>query len=176
MEGRKIAGLRGLVCKTCRQMQTNFAEKKRKKPRQHWLRGVICSPYDDSFVFLLSLIGGAYQLLVDDQHLSGQNDHDKRTADTFRLLRFGRSVPVCARQLLKPPCTERYARWCERSAANHRLLLDRGSLKNLPKNSCLHRKKYYPFRGKYDIISVRKRYGCLNFVLRMKKQDRGGCF
>ena len=68
-EGRKIAGLRGLVCKTCRQMQTNFADKwksgrqenrgfartclqnmqtnadkfcrqKRKKPRQHWLRGV----------------------------------------------------------------------------------------------------------------------------------------
>ncbi|MDU7664665.1 MAG: hypothetical protein E7K27_19875, partial [[Clostridium] symbiosum] len=31
---------------------------------------------------------------------------------------------VCARQLLKPPCTERYARWCERTAVNHRLLLD----------------------------------------------------
>ena len=25
---------------------------------------------------------------------------------------------------LKPPCTERYARWCERTAANHSLLLD----------------------------------------------------
>ena len=25
---------------------------------------------------------------------------------------------------MKPPCTERYARWCERTAANHRLLLD----------------------------------------------------
>ena len=24
----------------------------------------------------------------------------------------------------KPPCTERYARWCERTAVNHRLLLD----------------------------------------------------
>ena len=24
----------------------------------------------------------------------------------------------------KPPCTERYARWCERTAASHRLLLD----------------------------------------------------
>ena len=28
------------------------------------------------------------------------------------------------KNLLKPPCTERYARWCERTAANHRLLLD----------------------------------------------------
>ena len=27
-------------------------------------------------------------------------------------------------QLLKPPCTERYARWCERMGANHSLLLD----------------------------------------------------
>ena len=25
---------------------------------------------------------------------------------------------------MKPPCTERYARWCERTAVNHRLLLD----------------------------------------------------
>jgi len=25
---------------------------------------------------------------------------------------------------LKPPCTERYARWCERTAVSHRLLLD----------------------------------------------------
>ena len=25
---------------------------------------------------------------------------------------------------MKPPCTERYARWCERTAANHSLLLD----------------------------------------------------
>jgi hypothetical protein len=25
---------------------------------------------------------------------------------------------------LKPPCTERYARWCERTAVRHRLLLD----------------------------------------------------
>ena len=29
-----------------------------------------------------------------------------------------------SRQLLKPPCTERYARWCERTGANHSLLLD----------------------------------------------------
>ncbi len=34
------------------------------------------------------------------------------------------NVSVTARQLLKPPCTERYARWCERTAVNHRLLLD----------------------------------------------------
>ncbi|WP_413777252.1 HNH endonuclease [Selenomonas sputigena] len=33
-------------------------------------------------------------------------------------------MSVCTRNLLKPPCTERYARWCERTAANHRLLLD----------------------------------------------------
>ena len=25
---------------------------------------------------------------------------------------------------MKPPCTERYARWCERTGANHSLLLD----------------------------------------------------
>jgi len=38
---------------------------------------------------------------------------------------------MCARrhtgyehQLLKPPCTERQARWCERTAVNHRLLPD----------------------------------------------------
>ncbi len=29
---------------------------------------------------------------------------------------------VC--NLLKPPCTKRYAQWCERTVANHRLLLD----------------------------------------------------
>jgi len=31
---------------------------------------------------------------------------------------------VCARQLLKAPCTERYALWLERTAVSHRLLLD----------------------------------------------------
>ena len=25
---------------------------------------------------------------------------------------------------MKPPCTERYARWCERTGVNHSLLLD----------------------------------------------------
>ena len=30
---------------------------------------------------------------------------------------------------MKPPCTERYARWCERTGVNHPLLLDR--LRNL---------------------------------------------
>ena len=25
---------------------------------------------------------------------------------------------------MKPPCTERYARWCERTGVNHPLLLD----------------------------------------------------
>ena len=28
---------------------------------------------------------------------------------------------------MKPPCTERYARWCERTAVSHRLLLDCGA-------------------------------------------------
>ena len=44
-----------------------------------------------------------------------------------RLINWGfydLAAAVSARQLLKPPCTERYARWCERTAANHRLLLD----------------------------------------------------
>ena len=38
--------------------------------------------------------------------------------------KFSHRLSVSARQLLKPPCTERYARWCERTAVNHRLLLD----------------------------------------------------
>ena len=38
---------------------------------------------------------------------------------------FSHSLPVRARQLLKAPYTERYVRCCERTAVNHRLLLDR---------------------------------------------------
>ena len=37
---------------------------------------------------------------------------------------FSYSLPVCARQLLKAPYTERYVRCCERTAVSHRLLLD----------------------------------------------------
>ena len=37
---------------------------------------------------------------------------------------FSHSLPVCARQLLKAPYTERYVRCCERTAVSHRLLLD----------------------------------------------------
>ena len=38
----------------------------------------------------------------------------------------GRSVQVSALFMIEPPCTERYARWCERSAAQlmGSLLLD----------------------------------------------------
>ena len=49
---------------------------------------------------------------------------EKRKTDKLGLLWLDHSLSVNARQLLKPPCTERYARWCERTAANHRLLLD----------------------------------------------------
>ncbi len=37
-----------------------------------------------------------------------------------------RSVQVCALNMIEPPCTERYARWCERSATQlmGSLLLD----------------------------------------------------
>ena len=48
----------------------------------------------------------------------------KRKADKQWILWYSHSLSVCARQLLKPPCTERYARWCERTAVSHRLLLD----------------------------------------------------
>ena len=33
---------------------------------------------------------------------------------------------------IEPPCTERYARWCERSAVIHPLLLDSGDAVRLP--------------------------------------------
>ena len=55
---------------------------------------------------------------------NSETSHDKRKADKQRLLRFSHCLSVCARQLLKPPCTERYARWCERTAVSHRLLLN----------------------------------------------------
>ena len=43
---------------------------------------------------------------------------------------FSHSLPVRARQLLKAPYTERYVRCCERTAVNHRLLLDFAVCKN----------------------------------------------
>ena len=53
----------------------------------------------------------------------------KRALTKERLINWGfydlaTALSVHARQLLKPPCTERYARWCERTAVSHRLLLD----------------------------------------------------
>ena len=62
--------------------------------------------------------------LVLCQSDDSQEGHDKRKTDEQWLLWFSHSLSVCARQLLKPPCTERYARWCERTAVRHRLLLD----------------------------------------------------
>ena len=64
-------------------------------------------------------------LLADVSYWCGSKSFIERKTDTLGLLWSRLSVPVHARQLLKPPCTERYARWCERTAANHRLLLDR---------------------------------------------------
>ena len=64
--------------------------------------------------------------LVLCQSDDSQEGHDKRKTDKQWLLWFSHSLSVCARQLLKPPCTERYARWCERTAVSHRLLLDSG--------------------------------------------------
>ena len=48
----------------------------------------------------------------------------ERKTDALGVLWPFQCVPVSARQLLKPPCTERYARWCERTGVNHPLLLD----------------------------------------------------
>ena len=53
------------------------------------------------------------RLLVYHTNGSGKYGNDKRKTDKQWLLRFSHSLSVCARQLLKPPCTERYARWCE---------------------------------------------------------------
>ena len=63
-------------------------------------------------------------LLAYGEFRCGKKSINQRKIDTLGIFRFSHSIPVCARQLLKPPCTERYARWCERTAANHRLLLD----------------------------------------------------
>ncbi|WP_438264262.1 hypothetical protein, partial [Anaerostipes hadrus] len=58
---------------------------------------------------------------------------------------------------LKPPCTERYARWCERTGVNHSLLLDFS--KNLDSGACqvknLKREKLSDFLGLTDIFSVK---------------------
>ena len=64
------------------------------------------------------------RLLEDIQHNHGQKSTNKRKTDKQWLLWFSQCLSVSARQLLKPPCTERYARWCERTGANHSLLLD----------------------------------------------------
>ena len=52
--------------------------------------------------------------------------HNKLKTCTQGILRYIRSVQVYARGMIEPPCTERYARWCERSAAQlmGSLLLD----------------------------------------------------
>ncbi|SDI68745.1 hypothetical protein [Natribacillus halophilus] len=42
---------------------------------------------------------------------------------------------------MKPPYTEPYVRWCERSAVSHRLLLD--LLNDAPISFCLHTMKAY---------------------------------
>ena len=51
-----------------------------------------------------------------NQNGSGQQSINKRKTDKQWLLWLSHSLSVSARQLLKPPCTERYARWCERTA------------------------------------------------------------
>ena len=63
-------------------------------------------------------------LLAYGEYGCGQKSPDKRKTDTMEVLRPIQCIPVSARQLLKPPCTERYARWCERTGVNHPLLLD----------------------------------------------------
>ena len=63
-------------------------------------------------------------ILVYNTYSRRKHGNDKRKTDRKWLLRFSHRLSVSARQLLKPPCTERYARWCERTAVNHRLLLD----------------------------------------------------
>ena len=50
----------------------------------------------------------------------------------------GRSEQVSALFMIEPRCTERYARWCERSAAQlmGSLLLDFGQMTMLPGTIC----------------------------------------
>lgn len=64
------------------------------------------------------------RVLVYDAYSCHKYGNDKRKTDKQRLLRFAHSISVSARQILKPPCTERYARWSERKGVNHSLLLD----------------------------------------------------
>ena len=42
--------------------------------------------------------------------------HNKGKTCTQGILRYIRNVQVYALNMIEPPCTERYARWCERSA------------------------------------------------------------
>lgn len=58
-----------------------------------------------------------YMETVEETENKGEESTENRSAG-----RLG--ISVCVRQLLKSPCTERYARWCERTQANHSLLLD----------------------------------------------------
>ena len=63
-------------------------------------------------------------VLVYNTHNCHQYGNDKRKTDKQWLLWFSHSLSVCAHQRLKAPCTERYARCCERTGVNHSLLLD----------------------------------------------------
>ena len=62
-------------------------------------------------------------LLENGRERCTKQSPNKRKTDKLGFLWFSHSLSVHVRQLLKPPCTERYARWCERTAVSHRLLL-----------------------------------------------------
>lgn len=60
--------------------------------------------------------------------------HWKRKTGTLGILWLILGISVYVHQLLKTPCTERYTRRCERTAANHRRLLDFSSWFDLFRN------------------------------------------
>ena len=79
---------------------------------------------------VLDFVAGYFSLSVREAAMKLAEDfgiryEKQRPPDRGKRKKKVKAAPlVSARQLLKPPCTERYARWCERTAANHRLLLD----------------------------------------------------
>ena len=90
---------------------TQNKEKKSYKTRNTW-------------IFCTSGGKQPQEILVCNGNGSGQQSINTRKTDKQWLLWFSYCLSVRACQLLKPPCTERYARWCERTGVNHSLLLD----------------------------------------------------
>ena len=55
------------------------------------------------------------RLLENGRERSSTKSNDKRKTDKLWILLYSHSLSVTVHQLLKPPCTERYAQWCKRT-------------------------------------------------------------